>query len=289
MTQSDPASETGNAAQIAYWNDQAAVTWTAFQERIDAVFEPLTAVALESAAPAAGESVIDVGCGCGATVLELARRVGPSGRVMGLDVSEPMAGRARERIAAAGLTNAEIIISDAATRDLSGTDANLLFSRFGVMFFADPTAAFANLRSAMRPTGRLMFACWRPLADNSWFTLPLEAARGLLPPQPPAEPDAPGPFAFADPGRVRGILGAAGWRHATAIRHDMPMRLAGPGQLDEATEFATRVGPLSRMLAEVDPETRARARAAVAQALQAVEGPDGFSLRGSIWLLVALA
>jgi SAM-dependent methyltransferase len=289
MTQADPAAATGNAAQIAYWNDQAAVTWTAFQERIDAVFAPLTATALEAADPLPGESVIDVGCGCGATVLELARRVGPSGRVMGLDVSGPMAGRARERIAAAELKNAEVVVADAATRDLSGTDANLLFSRFGVMFFVDPTAAFANLRSAMRPTGRLMFACWRPLEDNSWFTLPLEAARGLLPPQSPLEPDAPGPFAFADPERVGGILAAAGWRHATAIRHDTPMRLAGPGQLEEATEFATRVGPLSRMLSEVDPETRSRARAAVAQALQAIEGPNGFTLRGSIWLVVARA
>jgi hypothetical protein len=157
------------------------------------------------------------------------------------------------------------------------------------MFFVDPTAAFTNLRSAMRPTGRLLFACWRPLADNSWFTLPLEAARGSLPPQPQVEPNAPGPFAFADPDRVRGILAAAGWRFATLVRHDIPMRLAGPGQLDEATEFATRVGPLSRMLAELDPETRAGARAAVAKALQAVEGPDGFGLRGSIWLVVARA
>jgi SAM-dependent methyltransferase len=280
----------GNAAQIAYWNDNAAATWTAFQERIDAVFTPLTAIALAAAAPAADERVIDVGCGCGATVLELARRVGPSGHVLGLDVSEPMAARARERIAGLHLPNAEVVVTDASTCALPQPGADLLFSRFGVMFFADPTAAFANLRRGIRAGGRLLFASWRPLADNTWFTAPLDAARGLLPPQPPAEPNAPGPFAFADAERVRGILTEAGWHDAAAVRHDVPMRLAGPGQLEEATEFATRVGPLSRMLAEVEPNLRARVRQAVTNALQLRDSAEeGICLTGSIWLYSARA
>jgi SAM-dependent methyltransferase len=132
MANADPATGSGNAAQIAYWNDRAAVAWTAFQERIDAAFTRLTAASLDAAAPATGERVINVGCGCGATVLELARRVGPSGHVLGLDVSEPMAGRARERIAAAKLAQAEVVISDAATYPLRQANADLLFSRFGV-------------------------------------------------------------------------------------------------------------------------------------------------------------
>jgi SAM-dependent methyltransferase len=289
MTNPDPATEAGNAAQIAYWNDRAAVTWTAFQERIDAALARLTDIALDNAAPAIGEHVIDVGCGCGATVLELARRVGPSGHVLGLDVSEPMAGRARERIAAAKLNNAEVVISDAATYPLRQANADLLFSRFGVMFFVDPTAAFTNLRTAMHPGGRLLFAAWRRLADNPWFSVALEAAREFLPPQPPAEPDAPGPFALANDQRVRGILTAAGWRDAALARHDVPIRLAAPGKLEEATEFATSVGPLSRALAEVDPEIQSRVRVAVAQALRPVDGPEGISLKGSIWLVSARA
>ncbi len=279
----------GNAAQIAYWNDRAAVTWTAFQDRIDAVFAPLTAIALDEAAPAEGERALDIGCGCGATALELARRVGPAGHVLGLDVSEPMAARARERIAAAGLRQAEIRVSDASATVFSQPDADLLFSRFGVMFFADPAAAFANLRRAMRPGGRLLCAAWRPMADNSWFSVPLEAARFVVPPQPPTEPDAPGPFAFADADRVRRILADAGWARIGLERQDVPMRLAGPGQIEEATEFATRVGPLARALADAEPDIQLRARHAVAEALRSHDGPNGVSLSGSIWLISAQA
>jgi len=289
MTDATNAATEGNATQIAYWNDKAAVTWTAFQERLDALFAPLTAIALDAAAAAPGEGSIDVGCGCGATVLELARRVGASGHVRGLDVSEPMAARARERIAAAGLTNAKLLVSDAATCVLPQADTDLLFSRFGVMFFADPTAAFANLRRPIRPGGRLLFAAWRGLADNPWFTLPLQATQALLPPEPPADPNAPGPLAFADAERVRGILTAAGWRDVAAVRHDLPMRLAGPGQLDEAAEFATRLGPLARVLADADAELQGRARQAVLEALRSHDGPEGVCLGASIWLVSARA
>jgi SAM-dependent methyltransferase len=276
----------GNADQIAYWNEKAASTWTEFQTRIDSVFTPLTALALQAAAPAVGERVIDIGCGCGATVLELARLVGPEGHVLGVDVSEPMAARAMQRVAEAGLTQARIEVSDASIRDMTGTGADLLFSRFGVMFFADPVAAFANLRTAMRSDGRLLFACWRPLADNSWFHVPLDAARDLLPPQPPADPIAPGPFAFADADRVRAILTQAGWRDADAVRHDVPMHL---GPLTEAIPFATRVGALARLLAEAAPDVRQAAEAAVAAALRARDTPEGVILGGSIWLVSARA
>jgi SAM-dependent methyltransferase len=284
-----PTAPQDNAAQIAYWNDKAAVTWTAFQERLDALFEPLTALALDAAAPLPGEHVIDIGCGCGATLLALADRVGPTGQVLGMDISQPMAARARERIATAGLTNARVLISDAAVHAFPPAGADLLFSRFGVMFFADPVAAFANLRRAMRPNGRLLCAAWRPLADNPWFMVPLQAARALLPPQPPADPDAPGPFAFADKDRTLGIFADAGWEDVTLTRHDVPMRFAASGQIEQATDFATRVGALGRMLAEEGPESRARVRLAVTDALEAYDGPAGITLSGSIWLISARA
>lgn len=289
MTDAVDADVAGNAAQIAYWNDRAAVTWTTFQEQIDTLFAPLTAVALDAAAPAAGERVIDVGCGCGATVLGLTHRVGPTGHVLGLDVSEPMLARARDRIAAQELRNAGVTICDAATYAFPRNDADLLFSRFGVMFFADPEAAFANLRRAMRPGGRLLCMAWRPLAENPWFNVPLQAARALLPPQPPPEPNAPGPFAFADAERVRSILAAGGWKDASIVRHDEPIHLADVGKLEEATEFVVRVGPLARALAEVEPDVRERARHAVREVLGADEGPNGTSLAGSIWLIAARA
>lgn len=277
----------GNAAQIAFWNEQAGANWTALQEHLDTVFAPLTAIALHAAAPAAGEHVLDAGCGCGATTLELARLVGPAGHVLGLDVSQPMTTRASQRIAAAGLTNAEILVADATTATLPAVD--LLFSRFGVMFFADPVAAFANLRRAMRPGGRLLCAVWRPLAENPWFHVPLTAVRGLLPPQPPPEPFAPGPFAFADPERVTGILTQVGWRDVAMTPRDVPMPMAPRNEIAQATEFAMRIGAVARMLAEADPDVRARAQAAISRAMQAHDGPEGIVLVGSIWLLSARA
>lgn len=278
-----------NAAQIAYWNDKAAVTWTTFQERIDALLAPLTAIAVAAAAPADGEHVIDVGCGCGETVLELAHRLGPSGHVLGVDVSEAMSARARERIAAQKLANADVIIADAATYAFPPAAADLLFSRFGVMFFADPSAAFANLRRAMRPGGRLLCMVWRAFAENPWANVPFEAARHLLPPTPPPDPDAAGPFAWAAAERARRILADAGWRDITLARHDVLLRLAGAGQIEAATEFATRVGPLARALAEADRELRLRARQAVANALQPHDRGDGISLSGSVWIVGARA
>jgi SAM-dependent methyltransferase len=287
LLQEQTMADQENSAQIEYWNEKAAVTWTAMQDRLDAMFVPLTALALDVAAPAAGQRVVDVGCGCGATVLELARRVGPAGQVLGVDVSAPMAARARQRIAAAGLGNAQVLVSDASTHRFEPAQADLLFSRFGVMFFADPVAAFGNLRSAMRPNGRLLFATWRPMAENAWFSVPAKAAAPLLPPAPPMEPDAPGPFAFANPDRVRRILDAAGWTDVALTRQDVPMRLAGPGQVAEAADFATRVGSLARALANATPELKAQVSTAVATALARHDGPEGVCLTGSIWLVSA--
>ncbi len=281
--------EQDNAAQIAYWNERAGLTWTEYQERLDALFEPITALALEAAAPEAGEHVIDIGCGCGATVLALAHRVGPIGAVTGFDVSAPMSARARERIKAAGLTNAEVVLSDAATHSFTPGAADLLFSRFGVMFFADPVAAFANLRQAMRPGGRLRFVVWRALTENPWFMVPLEVARALLPPQPPTDPNAPGPFALANPERTLAVLQNSGWRDGMLTRHDVPMRFAPSGHLEEATDFATRVGPLARMLMEETPDVRMKVWEAVREALKAYDGPAGISLSGSIWVISAQA
>ncbi len=283
----DPATP-DNSAQIAYWNDRAGATWVAFQERLDAAFAPLTAAALQRAAPQAGEAAVDIGCGCGATVLELAQRVGPSGRVLGLDVSQPMASRARDRIAAAAIPNASVVVGDAAAHPFAA-DADLMFSRFGVMFFADPVAAFSNLRRGLKPGGRLLFAAWRPLADNSWFSVPLATALPLLPPQPPAEPNAPGPFAFADLGRVSAILTEAGWAAVQAEPVEAPIRIAEPGQIADAASFAMGVGALARLLAEADDTTRSRVRAVLEDTLAAYDGPGGVCLGGSVWLVSAAA
>ncbi len=194
-----------NAAQVAYWNESAGPTWVAMHDALDHELNDLGLAAMAALAPRENERLVDIGCGCGATTLELARRVGKGGAVLGVDLSAPMLAVARERAAAAGLDQASFLQADAQVYALEPVDG--AFSRFGVMFFADPVAAFANIRKGLRPGGRVAFVCWRQLAENPWMTVPMAAVLPLLPAPPAAPtPDAPGPFAFADRDRLFGIL-----------------------------------------------------------------------------------
>ena len=271
-----------NAAQVAYWNETAGRTWADLQDRIDRQIRPLGLAAMERLAPASGEQVLDVGCGCGDTSLELARRVGPEGGVLGLDISAPMLEVARGRAEAAGARNLAFHEADAQTAALPG-GSDAVFSRFGVMFFADPTAAFANLRSALRPGGRLGFVCWRPLAENLWMRLPAETAAGLVPPAPPPEPGAPGPFAFADPDRVRRILAEAGFTGIDLTPHDEAI---GGLDLEGTVAMSFRVGPLGAILRErpdLAPLLRERVREAVSPWLRG----DAVYMPSATWLVSA--
>ena len=195
-----------NAAQIDYWNTVAGETWARFQEQLDRQVEPLGLAAMDALAPSDGEHVIDIGCGCGQTSLALASRVAPTGTVVGVDISKPMLEVARRRprpTATSALTFRQL---DAQTDDLGRVVFDAAFSRFGVMFFSDPVAAFANIKASLKPSGRLAFVCWRSLAENPWMQAPLQAALPFIPPVTPPDPTAPGPFAFADADRVRAIL-----------------------------------------------------------------------------------
>jgi SAM-dependent methyltransferase len=291
MEQSSQASDPREAAQIAYWNDKTAASWTTLQELIDPIFAPLTTLAIQAAAPNGGARVLDIGSGCGATILELAQRVGPQGHVLGIDVSAPMSARARERIAAARIANAEVIVTNAATYDFAPVDRDLLFSSFGVMFFAEPVAALMNLRRAMRRHGRLEWVVWRSLAENPWFAVPLQAVLPLLPPAQAVDPVAPGPFAFADADRVKYVLRTAGWRNARVERHDMPLRLAAVDDVATAAEIVTWVGPLARRLAgsRDNAALQAAVKHAIEDALRAHAQDDGIVLTASVWLVSANA
>ena len=183
--------------------------------------------------------MLDVGCGTGETLLRLARAVGPAGRVTGVDISKPMLAVAARR--AAGLPAVETAQADAASHPFPPGGIDLLFSRFGVMFFDDPAAAFRNLRGALAPSGRLAFVCWQPLAANAWFQVPLEVARPLVPQGAEADPEAPGPFAFARPERVRDILAAAGFGavHIQPLAVSLAVGPPGPEAVAEAARFVT--------------------------------------------------
>ncbi len=281
------AQTTSNAQQIEYWNSDAARSWVRLQTRLDQLFHPLTQVALEHAAPRPGDRAIDVGCGCGATVLELARRVGPGGHVLGIDISGPMLDLARRRTAEAGYTQATLMQADMSTYAFTPQDFDLAFSRFGVMFFADPVAAFANLRRALKPSGRLVFVCFRPLSENAWVLAQLTAVRHLLPPSPPPGPEEPGQFAFADPDRVRRILGEAGFHDITFTKHDPMMKLAGPGGAEQAAEISSQIGPIARALIGAPESLKTAVRDALATAFRQHDGPDGIVHPGANWIVAA--
>jgi SAM-dependent methyltransferase len=276
-----------NADQIAYWNSDAGKRWVRLQQRTDALFAEISSAAIEHAGVASGQRILDVGCGCGATVLALASRVRPDGRVVGVDVSKVMLDVAAERVRMQDLTNVQLLLADASAYPLDPAAFDLAFSRFGVMFFADPAGAFANVKRSLGPGGKLVFVCWRKMSENPWFLVPWLAAKPHLPPQPPPDPEAPGPFAFADPDRIRRILAAAGFSGIEILRHDAALELGGPGQLTQAADFAVQIGPVSRALVGADTGTREAVAAAVLETLRAHERPEGIHLGAGVWFVSA--
>ena len=209
-----------NSEQIAEWNGAMGERWVAMREETNRIVVPFGDAALEAAAPQPGERVIDIGCGCGDTSIELARRVGVTGSVLGIDVSRPMLEVARSRGALANGASLAFRDADASEAELPA-DTDLLFSRFGVMFFSQPSPAFSHLRKSLRAGGRCVFVCWRMPRDNPWAMTPLSAARRVMGVKPaPADPEAPGPFAFADEQRVRTILSGAGFDDIGIQRFD---------------------------------------------------------------------
>jgi SAM-dependent methyltransferase len=207
--------------------------------------------------------------------------------VTGLDISEPMLARARERAAECGLAQLTFVNGDAQTFAFDAGSRDLVYSRFGVMFFHDPTAALANLRSALRPGGRVAFACWQELGRNPWMLVPLLAVAKHLPlPVPPAE-GGPGPFAFADPEHVRGILAAAGFADIEVANHEADLALAGGSDLEQVVDFVLQMGPVGQALRESDATARAEAWEAVQEALEPYITPDGVRLACATWIVSA--
>lgn len=277
-----------NAEQIRYWNESAGPKWVAFQQVIDAQIRPLGHRAMERADIAPGERVIDVGCGCGDTTITLGERVGSAGRVLGIDVSAPMLARAAELARAVGLANVRFENADAQTHPLPRGEFDVAYSRFGVMFFTDPVAAFTNLRSALRPGGRLAFVCWQALSENPWLFVPLQAAAQHLQLPPPPAPEAPGPFSFADPERVRSILLRAGFDRVVLAELRETLTLGGGSTLDEAVRFLLQgVGPTTAALRQADPAVWPRVAAAVRQAIAPFETPQGVRMASAAWIVTA--
>lgn len=275
-----------NADQIAYWNGPGGRHWTERQEIQDAVLAPVSDALFDRANIRAGERVIDIGCGCGATTFDIAKRIGAKGFVTGIDVSSPMLARARE-LTPSG-SSIDFVQADATTHDFGPMSADLLFSRFGVMFFSDPTASFTNMRKALRANGRVAFACWRTPRDNPWLMLALAEAYKHVPKMPDVKPDDPGPFAFASENRVRDILGAAGFASIALERVDVSLDIATGRGLEAAVESALAIGPASRALEGQPPDKIAKATQSIREALGKHLKGNSVPLGGSIWIVTAV-
>jgi SAM-dependent methyltransferase len=272
-----------NIAQIEYWNTKAGETWAKFQEALDRQIETLGLAAMDTLRPEKGEHIIDIGCGCGQTSLDLGSRVGAAGSVVGVDISKPMLEVARHRPRPAPNLRVTFELLDAQSDDLGHGRFDAAFSRFGVMFFSDPVAAFTNICESLKRCGRLVFVCWRPLNQNPWMREPLEAALPLLPPIAPFDPMAPGPFAFADAGRVQSILAEAGFGSVKVSPFDAAI---GGANLEQTLQLALNVGPLGAALRE-NPERAETVADAVRDLLSKYATPNGVLMPAAVWIVSA--
>jgi SAM-dependent methyltransferase len=266
-----------------FW-EQRAGAWERQAERIDRFSDTYGVPAMDALGLIGGERVLDIGCGPGTTAVALARRVGPSGEVLALDISDAMASAARRRVEDAALTNVGVVVHDLAD-GAAGEGFDAAYSRFGVMFFVDPVTSFANVLASMKPGGRFSCSVWAPLEENPWMFVPTMAAVGILGADLtlPA-PGEPGPFSLSDPGHVRSVLAGAGFE-AVEVQP-----VAGHFSLDrdrgaEQVPVLLELGPLGPAYAAADEELQAQARGAVLDAIEPYRGSDGWRIPGAAFVV----
>jgi SAM-dependent methyltransferase len=274
-----------NSEMVQLWNSPESDAWVVTPERYDAMLEHLGRLALDAAGLRAGEAVLDVGCGSGQLTMQAAEIVGATGRVVGADVSGPLIRRARQR--AGDTANVSFVEADVQVHDFADETYDALVSRFGVMFFDDPVAAFSNLRSATAADGRLAFVAWQAAPLNEWVMTPVGALVPHLgmPELPP--PGAPGPFSFADADHVRSVLSTAGWSDVQVEGVETTLLVGGPGSADDVVDFYQRDLFGRLMLAKATPEQQAAALTDLRQAVSAAMTEEGLRQRAAVWVVTA--
>jgi SAM-dependent methyltransferase len=278
-----------NTDQVTYWNEGAGAKWAANQARLDRLFAPLTQALIAAAAPRPGEHVLDIGCGCGDLSLAAAALVGPTGHVLGADISRPMLERARARQAVEGQGLAlDWLEADVMTHAFEPT-ADLLISRFGVMFFADPLAAFINLRRGLKPGGRFAFLCWQRREAVEWMQWPLDQVSSVFP-TTPATLGTPGPFGLADESTTMRLLAQAGFSAVTADPVEAALTIGeGPDPVDDALALLLQTGPCASLFNEAGVAARAQAKPLLRRALEAKVQNGAVRLGGACWLYRGVA
>lgn len=276
-----------NEDMIRHWNEQSGPRWVRMQPRLDAQIAPLAKPLLQEVDQ--GETVLDIGCGCAQTTLELAERVGSEGHVTGLDIAHPMLAHAEERARERGARNVKFVVADAQTHELSGQAYDRVFSRFGVMFFEDPAAAFSNVRRAMRPGARLGFICWQGMEKNDWMKVPFKAVSSCVDVPPPPAPGAPGPFSLGDRDGLHALLSDAGFSGIDIESQERPVTIGGMPGLDDAVEFTQSIGMIAALLAQAAPAARPRVQAALESAFKPYHTAEGVQLSSASWLVRAMA
>jgi ubiquinone/menaquinone biosynthesis C-methylase UbiE len=280
-----PQGHDQNADQIAYWNGAGGQRWADRQAVQDVLLQPVLDILIDRAKVKAGERILDVGCGSGATSFAFAQATGASGYVMGVDISAPMLARARQVMPAGAPI--EFVLADATVHPFTPNSFDLLASRFGVMFFADPALSFANMRKAMRPSGRLVFVCWREPRENPFFMTPLQAVYRHVPKMPQVGPEDPGPFSFASETRVKRVLGAAGFSEIAMEPCDLKLDVAIGQGLDAAVQGALQIGPAARALADQPPDIVSAAAQSIREALTPHLKGERVPLDATIWIVTA--
>ena len=275
-----------NATQIEFWNGETGRNWVTHDALMEAMLQPLGEYVMDTLAPQRGEHVLDIGCGCGHTSLSLAGRVGAEGSVTGVDISAPMLAVASHF--AAQRSSIHFVEADAQTHAFEAERYDMVFSRFGVMFFEDPVAAFTNIRSALRASGRLAFCCWQPRAVNPFMTVPAMAALELLPAPPEMPPRTPGPFAFEEADYVTAVLTNAGFESVAVTPLQRPLTFGHGLSLTNIVERLVQIGPIAQMVRDAPEDLQQPVRDKVADAVKPFYSEDtGMTLDGQFWQVTA--
>lgn len=278
-----------NDDQIAYWNGAAGQRWAQEDDTMARLLHPVCEALLTHANIDDCTAAIDVGCGGGSQSVMLAAALQAGAKVLGVDISEPMLEVARGRAAPEDGASVEFLCADASTHTFAPDSFDLLFSRFGVMFFDDPVAAFSNMRGAMRSQGQLAFACWQPLKVNDWARIPVKAALQHVPAPEASDPHESGPFAFADPERVTAILTAAGFGDIAVQSYTPTLRISEAPTLAEAARGVAQIGPVGRLLVDQEPAVLEKVFTAMETALAPHYQPGALELPGAVWFVTARA